>query len=168
MSLVDKSPSIVLDDEILVEYYRFYLQDMARMRTPSSIEVVPGLDWLMLGGPGGAVFNSHETDHNAAVRLEYWTQHPAEPDEPWTESAEGSIDLDSHEVRLWSVTAALGKETLALPSSGEYKIRAYVWRSEDASEVDDLDDDLDVEDEDPFPADRERWLLQLWPASAAS
>lgn len=144
---------VVIDDAVDVEYSQFCLQDMARLNSPLSAEV-PGKDWLLVGAQGGVLFHSSADDHAPAIRLELWLSAPDSPSESWNSTGEDTFVADSTELRLWSITAAMGEHTLVLPSPGSYHVRAFVWSQSDGN---------DLEDEESGE-DLERWLIQIWPA----
>lgn len=149
-----REPVTAFDDTVDVEYSQFCLQDMARMHTPLSLEVPDGDDWLIVGGPGGVLFHSAGSDHNPPIRLEFWAGRPGVPDSPWQATAETAFTTVGAEVRLWSVTAAMGEHTLPLPGPGEYQVEAFVRvRPEGEEEFDDESEE-----------EREQWLVRIWPA----
>ncbi|MFD1147393.1 hypothetical protein [Saccharothrix hoggarensis] len=140
------------DDTVDVEYSQFCLQDMARNNSPLALEVPDGDDWLMVGGLGGVLFHSTDTDHNPPIRLELWSTRPTAPTASWHDSAEAVFRTESEEVRLWSPTAAMGEHTVPLPGPGEYHVEAFVRGREESDEH--------------FAGDeREHWLVRIWPVS---
>ncbi|MEU4446796.1 hypothetical protein AB0K14_26115 [Actinosynnema sp. NPDC050801] len=141
-------PVTAFDDTVDVEYSRFCLQDMVRMDGALSLRPPEDDDWLIVGGPGGVLFRSAGSDHNPPIRLELWAVRPEPPETRWRESAEAVFTSAGTELRLWSVTAALGERTLVLPGPGDYHVEAFV-RGE-------ADPDEEPEDEE--------WLVRIWPA----
>jgi hypothetical protein len=99
-------PGAVLDDEIIVEYGMFTLQDQAPT-SPLASEMAADDDAILATGRGGATFHSGETDHYAAVKIEFW---PAEPDAlagQWDAVEQGVMSVESTAIRLRSILAVM-------------------------------------------------------------
>lgn len=155
MTVPVNGPVVAFDDTVEVEYSQFCLQDMARMHSALSVPVPERADWLLVGGRGGVLFQSVEDDHVPAVRLELWAGPPGSPpDSAWEESGETMFTSDGTELRLWSVTAAMGEHVLTLPAPGDYHVEAFVrGRAGIGDRV-----------EEEIVEGSEQWLVRIWPA----
>lgn len=145
-----------IDDTVVVEYGQFCLQDMARLHPAAEAPVPASDDWLLVGGRGGLLFHSAESDHYPAVRLELWSTQPPTHDEPFDATGDATFSTDGTELRLWSITAAMGAHTLQLPTAGTYHVRAYVSGQADIEAA-------EAAEPASFAEGLERWLVQIWP-----
>lgn len=146
------SPTSVVNDQIVIEYSQFQLQDMARFHPAGALEVDDTSLWRMVAGRGGARFHSDSNDRQVPVRLESWEAAPEQVVAPWRTVAEGVIEPDSVEVGLWRVTGGGTGQHLTLTKAAPHHIRASLRSATDTENEDDNEADV-----------REWWLLQLWP-----
>jgi hypothetical protein len=157
MTSTPNAPLSAIDDTVDVEYGQFCLQDMARMHGAAEVPVPPHGDWLLVGGRGGVLFQSAESDHSPAIRVEVWTAQPPTRAEPFDATDDATFSTDGTELRLWSITAAMGSETLVLPAAGTYNVRAYVSGQADIQAA-------EAAEPASFAEGLEQWLIQIWPA----
>jgi hypothetical protein len=155
---VTGAPNVLIsaiDHTVVVEYGRFCLQDTARLHPAAEAPVPANDDWLLAGGRGGVLFRSAESDHYPAVRLELWEARPPTYDEPFDATGEATFSTDGTELKLWSITAAMGAHSLQLPTAGTYHVRAHV-SGQAAIEA------AEAVDPASFAEGLERWLVQIW------
>ncbi|ANZ41695.1 hypothetical protein BBK82_42860 [Lentzea guizhouensis] len=150
------APLSAIDDTVVVEYGQFCLQDLARLHGAAEAPVPAG-DWLLVGGRGGVLFRSAESDHYPAVRVELWADRPPMHDEPFDATGDSTFSMDGTELQLWSITAATGCHTLRVPAANTYHVRAHVSGRADIEAV-------EANDPASFAEGVERWLIQIWPA----
>jgi hypothetical protein len=151
-------PFAARDDEILVEYHQFGLQDERATDTFLSLGVPE--DGVRVG-PGVAALLSDGNDHYPSVRLESWPREPRQTQSPWDveEGFDESITLPSGVVRLWAVTGGPSNNTFEVGPPGRYRLRINV-RGYAAAIA-----DGEIEPDETFAHGAERWLLRFWPAA---
>lgn len=157
MTGAPSAPLSTIDDTVDVEYGQFCLQDMAGVHMAVEVSVPPGDDWLLAGGRGGVLFHSAESDHSPAIRVELWATQPPVRTGPFDATDDATFSTDGTELRLWSITAAMGDEILVLPAAGTYNVRAYVSGQADIRAA-------EAAEPASFAEGLEQWLIQIWPA----
>jgi hypothetical protein len=147
------SPTSVVNDQIVIEYSQFQLQDSAGFHQAGALEVDAASPWRMVAGRGGARFHSESNDREVPVRLEAWDTEPDPAATSWQTVAEGVVDSDSSEIGLRRVTGEPTGQQLTLTKAGPHHIRASLRST------------IDTENDDEYETDiQEEWLIQLWPA----
>lgn len=81
---------------------------------------------------------------------------PPKHDEPFDATGDATFSTDGTDLRLWSITAAMGARTLQLPTAGTYHVRAYVSGQADIEAA-------EATEPASFAEGLERWLVQIWP-----
>jgi hypothetical protein len=141
---------------VTVEFGQFVLQAKGGGSRYSALRLEPpaGRSWLVVGGPGGALFHSAGTDHLPFVRLELHDAEPNASNDAWDQMANAWFEVVGTTVQLQALTGEPWNGVpLVLPKPGRYRIRVQVRGTAAAEAL----------GEATFAEGLEHWLLQAWP-----
>ena len=140
-------PSEVHTVTIPVDHSQFTIFDVFGDDHYSDL-ALPGPDWLVVAGPGGALFHASDRALSAEVTLEIWPCAPGEP----PDSAEDCVfHTTNGRVMIACINASPSDKTIPLPEPGDYGLRASRIASHNIAE----DGDPDVY--------QEVWNVKIWP-----
>ncbi|HEY0498489.1 MAG TPA: hypothetical protein VGD48_22305 [Kutzneria sp.] len=145
-----------VDTSVEVEFHQFLVQDHDGPDAAVAVEPMPWEDNIVVGGVGGLRIYSSATDHSPSVRLELWDERAPDGLPGWQFGGEARFSVVGQRLRMWSLMGVHVDEDLLLPAVGDYAAVVYQQGREAAERL----------EEATFVSGVERWVIQIWPASA--
>ncbi|WP_340682533.1 hypothetical protein LCL61_28190 [Amycolatopsis coloradensis] len=135
---------------IPVDHSQFTIFDVFGNDTYADLPIPQDPDWLVSAGSGGALFHTSDRALSAEVTLEIWAHEPAH-DIDETPHEEHVFNSPTGRLMIACITASPSDKNVALPASGDYKLRARRTRTSNIAEPGDPD------------VYKESWTVQVWP-----